>query len=631
MLSTSEISGITGGLLRGPGDISVADLLLDSRKASSISNNALFVAIQGDRNDGHAFVGSLYRSGVRAFLVEKDPGITLPPDAAVITTPDSVRALQEIALHVRESFKGTVISLTGSTGKTIVKEWLSDLLGNWGRTVRSPRSYNSQTGVPLSLWRLNDSYRYAVIEAGMSRPGEIEKLEHIIRPDIGVITNIGEAHQENFTTMGEKVSEKIKLFKRCNTIVYCADYDLIGSAIETAYGNSDKNIFSWSSSPAKKADISLVTESSGAGGTEIKVRFGPVSLNCRIPFTDKASVENASTVIAVVAAMGLPLDKAVESVSRLEPVAMRMEKKEGINDCILIEDFYNSDPGSLGMALDHLRDLPGRRKTLIVSDFLQSGREIAELVREIIVLSSRAGVNRFICIGEGLMSAREMFPDGTVFFVKTSGFTRWFSPDKFSEEAILLKGARAFGFEEIGHLLEHQVHTTRLEINLNRVLENLNYYRSKVKKGTRIMAMIKAFAYGAGPRDIAGWLNYNGIDFLTVAYTDEGIALRSAGVSNRIVVMSPEPASFRPMIEHDLEPELFSIDIARSFIYEAEKERSGRLPSAYQLDTGMHRLGIEEKDIEEAAALLKGTSSVLIASVFSHLGSSERGNTITLL
>jgi len=355
----------------------------------------------------------------------------------------------------------------------------------------------------------------------------------------------------------------------------------------------------------------------------MEVFYGKGRWEASFPFTDRASIENVSTVIASLAALGLPVEEAAGAIARLEPVAMRMEKKEGINGCLLIEDYYNSDPGSLGMALDHLKDLPVKAKTLIISDFLQSGREIEELGREIVLLSSRAGVTRFICIGSGLSSVPDLFPGETLFFSDTEKFSDWFKSDYFRDEAILLKGARVFRFEMISMLLEQQVHTTRLEINLNAVLDNLNYYRSKLGKETKVMAMVKAFAYGAGSKDIAGWLNYNGIDFLAVAYTDEGISLRNAGVNNRIMVMSPDRASFRQIIEFDLEPELFSVDILREFVREAERNGVVDYPVHIKLDTGMHRLGVEESDLSVVASVVNGSSCIRIASVFSHLASSE--------
>jgi alanine racemase len=627
LLTSSEIAKIIGGTLSGPGDTIIQDLLLDSRKSSLMSENALFIAIEGEVNDGHDYISTLYRAGVRAFLVEKEiPGINIEKleGAAIIKSDSSVDALHRIALYVREKYKGRVISITGSNGKTIVKEWLSDIIELFDTTVRSPRSYNSQTGVPLSLWRLNEKSRYAVIEAGMSLPGEIARLEKIIKPDVGVITNIGEAHQENFSNLEEKVYEKISLFKHSDYVVYCKDHILISGIIESEPGFTTDRLFSWSSlEENKEANIRIVPISRESSSITVEIFTGKKKVECYLPFTDRASFENICTVISVAVSLGFEIEKIVDGIAHLEPVAMRMEKKVGINDTVLICDYYNSDPGSLDIALDHLKMLPFGKKTLVISDFIQTGRDIESLGREILLYSRRAGVTRYICVGKKLGQIRDMFPDDTNFFEETSDLVEWYRPSYFSNEAILLKGARIFEFETISLLLELQIHTTRLEINLSSVARNLNYYRSKLKKSTRVMAMVKAFAYGAGPRDIAEWLNYNGIEFLTVAYTNEGIDLRKAGVTNRIMVMSPEPTSFRLMVEHDLEPELFSLDLIRQFMTEADKNGLVDYPVHIKLDTGMYRLGLAEDELEDAVNLLMQKGTVKIASVFSHLGSAD--------
>jgi Alr-MurF fusion protein len=383
-------------------------------------------------------------------------------------------------------------------------------------------------------------------------------------------------------------------------------------------------LFSWSSSKDKNAEVHIIHGEGSDGKTPVVILHGGDETECIIPFTDKASIENASSAIATALCLNLDLKEIAKRVAGLQSVAMRMEKKAAINDSVLIEDFYNSDPGSLGMALDHLKELEYAKKTLIISDFIQSGRDATSLAREIVTLSERAGVSRFLCIGKELGKSHDIFPPGSLFFERTDNFIDWFSQEYFDGEAILLKGARIFGFEHISRLLELKVHATRLEINLNRVLSNLNYYRSKLKKDTRIMAMIKAFAYGTGSKEIASWLNFNGIDFLAVACTDEGIELRNAGVTNRVMVMSPDPWSFRTMIEYDLEPELFSNSMIRSFISEADSYGLVNYPVHIKLDTGMHRLGLAEEDLPETVKMIIESDNIKLASVFSHLGSSDR-------
>ncbi len=527
-----------------------------------------------------------------------------------------------MAAYRRDMFGGTVIAVTGSNGKTVVKEWLSDVIASVYPVVRSPRSYNSQTGVPLSVWKLNDNYRYGIFEAGMSKPGEISSLQKIIRPQIGIFTNIGEAHQENFPDIRSKVSEKLSLFIDSGTLIFCNDQDAVREAVEADRRLSDTQLFRWSAKD-DRADVLIKHREGDGGNTFLDVSYGEISFSAGIPFTDRASVENASSVVAALLCMGFGEEVISKGIGNLYPVAMRMEQKEGINGSILIEDYYNSDPVSLSIALDYLRNIPSAKKTLIITDILQSNRLKEDLYGEVSRLSARAGITRVIGIGKNIGSCRHLFPDNSLFFSSTADFEKWFSPSGFKDEAILIKGARIYRLEDIARLLEKRVHQTRLEVDLNDVLFNLNMFRSKLPPETSVMAMIKAFAYGAGPNDIAEWLNYNGIDYFAVAYTDEGISLREGGVTNRIMVMSPEENSFRALIANDLEPELYSIDIIRKFANEAEKNGLQDYPVHIKLDTGMHRLGLSEDETDELAAIIKGTSSIKVESVFTHLASSE--------
>jgi alanine racemase len=627
LITTSEIATVTGGKLFGSGDVAVSHFITDSRSISLTGHDTLFVAIRGDRNDGHNYIPVLKSKGVRAFIVTEKPAdreIEENDGTAYIVTDDSVKALQDIALYTRNNYPGEMIAVTGSAGKTIVKEWLAEVISHFSSVDRSPRSYNSQTGVPLSLTRIEQGSEYAVIEAGISRPGEMARLARIIRPETGIFTNIGDAHQENFSSMEEKCREKTLLFSGCRLIVVCAGHEMVNRVLLANKLLKDSNIFRWSTSPDIKGDIYIIPGKEDDNGTWCSIRWKGRSYGLTIPFLDRASVENAMTVVAAAAAMGFDLEKVAAIVSGLSPVAMRMEKRKGINNCVVIGDYYNSDPGSLTIALDHLRIQPYDKKSLIVSDLLQSGREPGELAREIAIQCERSGVNRIICVGEALSSSRDHFPPGTLFFPDTRTLVSWFRPQHFRDEAILIKGARIFGFEEVSRLLEQQVHTTRLEINLARVLDNLNYYRSLLKPETRVMAMIKAFAYGAGPGDMADWLNHNGIDFLTVAYIDEGVELRRAGVEGRIMVMSPDPGSFRVLPQFSLEPELYSLQMVELFLDEAARNALADYPVHLKLDTGMHRLGIEEKELHRVTELLVNNRNVKVASVFSHLGSADR-------
>lgn len=626
-VTTAEIASITGGRLYGRGDIVISDLITDSRNISLAGPATLFVAIEGARNEGHHFIPYLRNLGVRAFLVTDSASVDpISLNTAFIVTDDSVRALQEIALFERNSYRGEVIAVTGSAGKTIVKEWLAEVISHFTAVYRSPRSYNSRTGVPLSLSRIVHDSQYAVIEAGISQPGEMTRLARIIRPDIGIFTNIGDAHQDNFISIEEKCREKSLLFRSCRMIVVSDGDILANRVLEDHSFIRGKRIFRWSMSAGTGADISIIPEKENNSGTWCTIIWQEKSFGLNIPFSERASVDNVMTVVAASAALGLEMGEVAAIISGLAPIDMRMEKKRGINNCVIIGDYYNSDPGSLTMALDYLWIERNKKKSLIISDLLQSGRENDKIATEIVRQSGRAGVTRIICVGEGLASVRELFPENTLFFNDSRSLISWLRPHHFGDEAILIKGARLFGFEKIGRLLEQQTHITRLEINLERVLENINYHRSFLKPGTKMMAMVKAFAYGVGQYDMVDWLNYNGIDFLTVAFTDEGVDLRRAGVKGRIVVMSPDKGSFKLLLKFNLEPELYSIDMVRLFLNEAAVNELVDYPVHIKFDTGMHRLGMDEDELPELAVLLLNNSNVRVASVFSHLGSSERAD-----
>ncbi|HUS86091.1 MAG TPA: bifunctional UDP-N-acetylmuramoyl-tripeptide:D-alanyl-D-alanine ligase/alanine racemase [Bacteroidales bacterium] len=624
-LITKDIARITGGILFGKSDLEVCEIILDSRRASFSDSEAAFFALSGNVRNGHDFIENAYRGGIRIFVVEKKYSLNLTdrfPDATFIKVEDTLKSLHKLTSYKRDIFDGVVISITGSNGKTIVKEWLAEILGKIAPVIRSPRSYNSQTGVPLSIWKLDNSYRYGVIEAGMSVRGEIEKLEKIIRPHIGIFTNIGEAHQENFPDIETKTREKLALFKDSNTIIYSLDHPLVNSTIRSDSRMRGKRFFTWSEKD-QSADLLVKKISSSTNGALLSFRAANYSFKANIPFNDRASFENVASVVSALSFLEVDPEVIIANLKDLCPVAMRMEQKEGINGCILIEDYYNSDPVSLSLALEHLKNQPLNNKTLIISDFVQSNRDKRDLYNEVARLSGKAGVKRFIGIGREITSCLDLFPDDSIFFNSTNEMKSWLSPSSFKNEAILIKGARLFQLEEIGQLLERTIHQTQLEVNLNSILHNLNVFKAKLPRDTRIMAMVKAFAYGAGSKDIAEWLNYNGIDYLAVAYTDEGINLRQNGVTNRIMVMSPEPYSFRLMIGNDLEPELYSLEILSQFISEAERNGLINYPVHIKLDTGMHRLGIMEEEIEEASRIISSSASIRVASVFTHLASSE--------
>lgn len=619
---TADLAAITGGKLYGSHELPVYEVFTDSRQIT-YSDGLAFIAIRGKNHDGHHFIINLYEKGVRVFIVERlVPEIKEYTDAAFIVTGNSVTALQKLGAFVRKSFASPVIAVTGSAGKTIVKEWLADILGITQPVIRSPRSYNSQIGVPLSVLKLEDKYRMAVFEAGISMPGEMDNLQKIIDPDIGVFTNIGEAHSENFQDNRTKALEKLKLFRNARMIIYCKDDNLIDNIISKDLVLNSKDLYGWSTEK-RNARIYVTKYVEKGNGTSLVVVFKETTYNFRIPFSDRASVENAITVTVTCLAAGARPEDIRSGLEKLSSVAMRMEMKNGINNCRLIEDYYNSDPGSLHMAVEFLKSHKGRKASLILSDFVQSGRDEADLYGEVADLVRKAGISMFTGIGKALTRNRELFDISCRFFETTEEFINNFNPADFRNEMILLKGARIYEFERIAHLLEEQIHQTVLEVNLDAIAHNLNEFRRFIRPETRIMAMVKAFAYGNGPSEIAAMLEYQRVSYLAVAYADEGVELRNAGVSLPIMVVNPDPAALDLMIKYSLEPEIFSFESFDRFISAASRHGLINYPVHIKIDSGMHRLGFMPEDIPQLCEMIRSTELVRIISVFSHLAASE--------
>ncbi|TND08590.1 MAG: alanine racemase [Bacteroidetes bacterium] len=598
----------------------VRHLVIDSR--TSHTADSLFFAIKGERHDGHRFIADLYTKGLRSFVVQELPGdyVKKFPAANFIVVKNTIDALQEISAKHRGHFHYPVVGITGSNGKTIVKEWLYQLLREDYAIVRSPKSFNSQVGVPLSVWAMSGEHTLAIFEAGISRPGEMERLEKIIRPGIGIITNIGEAHGENFTSLQQKLDEKSKLFgDSCETIICCID----GATLPA---DKKRKLFTWSKKQAANLQITEIRP--GKNETALDAVFEKQKISIRIPFTDEASVENAIHCWSLCLLLNVPQEKIAERMLQLSPVAMRLELKQGVNNCSVINDTYNSDLGSLAVALDFLNQQQQHpKRTLILSDILQSGRSEETLYKEVAELVSRKGIQRLIGIGEALTRRQQNFHVAQKdFFTDTRAFLAAYHSGFFANETILLKGARAFGFEQIGKLLQQKAHETVLEVNLNALVHNLNYFRSKLRPGTKLMAMVKAFSYGSGSFEIANMLQFHRIDYLAVAYADEGIELRKAGIRVPIMVMNPEEQGYEAMIGHRLEPEIFSfrvLDLFTAALGQYHPAGEEPFPVHIKIDTGMRRLGFEERDMENLAARLRGHTNLRVQSVFSHLAASD--------
>jgi len=621
-LFIKDIARLTGGKLTGYENRKVSQLLIDSR-SHFIPDRTIFFALKGPNHDGHRYIHQLYERGVRCFVTSlpvPENEFTDPP--TLIRVPDTLTAFQQLGAFNREQFNSPLIGICGSNGKTIVKEWLSQALSSKYKVIRSPKSYNSQTGVPLSLWLLDPSFDFGIIEAGISKPGEMKKLEQMIRPDIGIFTNIGEPHQENFKDIHQKLVEKLKLFKDARQIIYCRDHPLVHKAIQQQFAKKGREIYNWS--VKGKADLEVLKKKKSGHGIQVEILFRGRAGSLVIPFIDRASFENVLHVSLALFISGFTFEEVSKVVSKLEPVAMRMELKKGIHHCTLINDTYNSDLASLGIALDFLDQQPARqKKILILSDILQSGRTETELYKQVADMVDGRNLSRFIGIGEALYRNSGLFNGSKFFFKSTDEFLNHFSRNQFHEELVLLKGARIFEFERISRQLEFQVHETQLEISMSALVNNLNFFRKKLHDKTRIMVMVKAFGYGSGAPEIAGVLQHQGVDYLAVAYTDEGIALRGEGITLPILVMSPEPRSLKSLIAYSLEPELYSFTILNRFVYQLRLDGIQNYPVHIKLDTGMHRLGFRESEVEKLQKQLIETTEIQVRSFFSHLAGSE--------
>ncbi|QHV95024.1 bifunctional UDP-N-acetylmuramoyl-tripeptide:D-alanyl-D-alanine ligase/alanine racemase [Spirosoma endbachense] len=592
--------------------------------------NTVFFAIQGEHHDAHDFIGELYQKGIRHFVVERAAltpdrrsEFMAYPDAQFIETDSSLQMLQLLASEHRRQFRIPIIGITGSNGKTIVKEWLAQLLADDFVVAKSPKSYNSQLGVPLSVHQLNESHTLGIFEAGISKSHEMQALEAIIRPTIGIFTNIGTAHDEGFRTHKQKIAEKLRLFIHSGTLVYCADYTQIDEEVNMLLKavNAHMRFITWSltgKSAVYQATLQQDQLSiSGPSGT----------FTLKLPFTDPASVEDLiHCIVTMLTLRVLDADSLQSRLNRLRPVSMRLELKEGINNCVLIDDSYNNDVAGLQLALSFLHQQSTRKhRAVILSDVLQSGQQEEDLYEQVASLIEANSVDQFIGIGPVVSRNRRFFADNSVFFDTTDQFLTTFPVNNLRDSDILVKGARPFSFERIVNRLQRKVHGTLLEINLDALTHNLNYYREKVGSDTKIMVMVKAFAYGSGSAEVAQLLQFHRVDYLAVAYADEGVSLRQNGIELPIMVMNPAPETFATLLEYKLEPEIYSIRMLQewaNFVARSEQpETPIPAPSLFHLkiDTGMHRLGFLENEIPIVVDYLKNYPHLHIATVFSHL------------
>ncbi len=603
----------------------IEGVITDSRMVMQ-TKHAAFFALVGEHHDGHSFISELYARGVRVFVVSTAANFSDDfPEAAFLVVFNTLFALQQLATYHRKAFSVPVIGITGSNGKTIVKEWLSQMLDSNYHLVRSPKSYNSQLGVPLSVMQLNSSCNLAIFEAGISHPDEMQKLEPIVLPTIGVFTNIGMAHQENFPDIETKAREKIKLFANVDTLIYSSDYETIDALAKELAAKSTVKLFRW----GRKGDVDVLLKFATVmqGKTEFTVAYNNQSYDITIPFADEAALENAMHCFCSMLVLGLSVDEIIPQLSKLQPVAMRLEQKEGVNGCTIINDSYNSDLGSLSIALDFLaQQRQHGQRVLILSDILQSGQPLDKLYADVANLVTVKGVDRVLGVGPEISQFADLFPRSSDFFITTEAFIRWYTRSEFVNAAVLLKGSRPFRFERISALLEQKSHRTILEINFNALVNNLNYFRNKLKPDVQVMAMVKAFSYGAGSHEIANLLQFHRVDYLGVAFADEGIALREAGITLPIIVLNPTFENYDLMIEYNLEPEIYSLSSLQGIISAASKQGVQGYPIHLKLDTGMHRLGFLEADLDKLIGILEGNDSIWVQSIFSHLAGSDDEN-----
>jgi len=651
----------------------ITQLLFDSRKVS-LPHGSLFFSIKGPRHDGHDYIKDAYEKGIRNFVVSKKKGFSILPDTNYLLVKNPLQALQTLARHHRQQFSFPTIAITGSNGKTIIKEWLYELLRDEHNIVRSPKSYNSQIGVPLSVWQIDQAHDLGIFEAGISQRGEMEKLANIIQPDIGLLTNIGEAHSEGFSSIEEKLREKIQLFFSCKTIIHRNDNELINSVMTEMSDTFEvSNIFTWGRNQNANLHIKNIEKKDGStvlhanlkrkhevhppapskgGDTNARSfsrseKYPPLEgastpssppleggrgvdsaqeIQIEVPFTDDAYLENIAHCWAVMLHLNYNNEIIKKRIRRLQSVPLRLELKAAVNNCTLINDSYNNDLNSLEIALDFLTQQGGNQQsTLILSDILQTNQTPDALYKRVAELVKEKQINRFIGVGNHIFSIKKHLPADLIssFYLTTNDLQNDLPNLQFNRENILLKGARIFEFERIARMLEQKAHRTVLEINLNALTHNLNIYSRYLKPQTKVMAMVKAAAYGSGSDEVARLLEFQNVDYLAVAYTDEGVELHEAGIRLPILVLNPEAASFDALIRHELEPEIYSLEVLQNFSKELDYQNISSYPIHLNLNTGMNRLGFEETDIDELVDYLNENKSVRVASVFSHLAGSD--------
>lgn len=621
----SELADAIGAELHGDANFEVFQILTDSRRLSFPKDTAFF-ALKTYKNDGHRYIPELFAKGVRVFIVDHLPQVHRE-EANFLVVEDTLQALHNAARSWRSKFSYPVLGITGSNGKTVVKEWVHQLLQHELRIVRNPRSYNSQIGVPLSLFHMREGHQLGVFEAGISQIEEMEKLEKLIAPTWGIFTNIGDAHQEHFESIEVKLQEKLKLFRHSERLIYNSDQELVRKTISESAELSNVQLISWGRVEST-SDVWIESLKQENAQTQLKVHYKQKSMEFILPFTDDASVENAMHVLTFALAFGVGAKVLLDALKRLTPVAMRLELKKARNNSSLINDAYNSDPQSVRIALDFIgQQNQHKKKVVVLSDLEQSGVEEELLYSQIAQMLDERKIDLLIGIGARIEASKEEFKLPAHFYPNTAAFVAELPLFDLGDSVILLKGARTFAFEKIAQHLEERVHQSVLEINLTAVANNLNYYRKLLRPETKLMAMVKAFGYGAGNYEIANVLEFHNVDYLAVAYADEGVALRQAGITARIMVMNPGEESFEQILDYRLEPEIYNFAslfaFHRAVQHHASSNDDTLVPIHVKVETGMHRLGFESDQMSRLADEILAMPGIRVASAFSHLAASD--------
>lgn len=619
-ITLSQLAALCCADVVGDEKRSFSEILTDSRRLF-VPVKSLFVALKGERHNGENYVADLYERGVRMFVCHRGFNVKRFPSASFALVDDTLSALQQLAAAHREAMTARILAICGSNGKTVVKEWISQLVADDLRSVRSPRSYNSQVGVPLSVLKIEPETQLAIIEAGISKPREMARLESVIRPDDVIVTNIGLAHQENFTSLRNKLQEKVSLAARAKRVFFCADQADVAAAVKAACPNAE--LVSW----ARQADAKYaVAYAHDDAGLRITVTCGGLSSVFTSPrLTDAISAENMTNALIYALEIGISPERLAERLPSLEAVGMRLEQKEGHNGCTIINDAYNADITSLEVALDMLYVMGGRKslsRTLILSDLQQTGLPDAMLYFRVGRLLEEKRVDRLIGIGQRISANMAGFPN-SAFFESTDDFLRRMSTADFHNEAVLLKGQRSFGFERIATMLECLRNRTVMEVNLAALAHNISYFRHFLKPETKLLAMVKAYSYGTGSFEIAKLMQQQGVDYLGVAFADEGYDLRVAGISLPVIVMNPEAHSFDLMLKYDLEPQIYGFEELCAYSEAVARAGLDAAPVHIKFNTGMNRSGFCVDEAEAVAEKLMSLGNLRVVSSFSHLVESE--------